>query len=173
MTDDAREFREAVKDVRVLKQHRTAPQRPRPQPVPAQTRRDNARVVAELLHHPIDHASLETGEELLYASPGVQRHVLRRLRRGEYAVMGEFDLHGMRVAEAGAALDGFFRRMRGHNQCCVRVIHGKGRRSPGREPVLRTWIARWLRLRKDVLAFSSAPRHDGGSGAVYVLLKKR
>jgi len=172
MSDESNEFREAVKDVRVLKQHKVVPTRPRPKPVPVQTHRDNAKVVADLLHHPLEPDSMETGDELLYVRPGIQRQVLRRLRRGDYAVLAELDLHGMRIADAGTELDRFFKRVRGKNQCCVRVIHGKGNRSPGREPVLKKWIARWLRLRKDVLAFVSAPTHDGGSGAVYVLLKK-
>ncbi len=172
MPDDSNEFRDALKGVRPIKQHKVAPARPRPKPIPAQTHKENAKVVADLLHHPIDPGHLETGEELLYARPGIQRNVLRRLRRGGYTVMAEFDLHGMRVAQAAGELDRFFKNVRGRNQCCVRVIHGKGKRSPGREPVLKNWIARWLRLRNDVLAYATAPVHDGGSGAIYVLLRK-
>ncbi len=172
MSDDSSEFRDALKDVRPLKQHKVAPAGPRPRPIPVQTHRENARVVADLLHHPIDPARVETGEELLYTSAGVQRNVLRRLRRGGYTVTAQIDLHGMRINEAAVALDQFFKGVRRNNLSCVRVIHGKGKRSPGREPVLKNWIAQWLRLRKDVLAYATAPAHDGGGGAVYVLLKR-
>lgn len=107
---------------------------------------------------------------LFHASPGVQRKLVRQLKRGQIKIQDELDLHGMRVREAGEALENFFAECSGRGLRCVRVIHGKGLRTGG--SVLKENVDRWLRLRGDVLAFCSAQPNDGGTGAVYVLLKK-
>jgi len=156
-----------------MRQDRTVAQRPLPRAEPVQSRRDEAEVMADLLSHRYDASGTENGEELLFSRPGIQRRVLQRLRRGEFAVVAEFDLHGMRVAEAGAALNRFLKNVPRQGSHCVRIVHGKGLRSPGGHAVLRGWVDRWLRRHRDVLAFCSARPVDGGTGAVYVLLKRR
>ena len=108
-----------------------------------------------------------------YHRPGLQNSVLRKLRRGQFPVQDELDLHGMTVREAGARLGDFLAHARGRRLSCVRIIHGKGLSSPGKSPVLKPQVARWLRAHEGVLAFTSARSEDGGSGAMYVLLRSR
>jgi DNA-nicking Smr family endonuclease len=97
---------------------------------------------------------------------------LRRLRRGQYAIRDEIDLHGMTQDEARAALGAFLAEAMLHDRRCVRVIHGKGRGSGHRGPVLKSAVNRWLRRHAAVAAFCSARRNDGGTGALYVLLSR-
>lgn len=165
-------FRAAVGDVRRLKQDRVPSTRARPAPLPEQSIRDARAVLVELLSTANDHAELETGEELLYARKGLRPSILRKLRRGKYAIEGELDLHGHRVPEAHAALTEFLRDMRAARKRCVRIVHGKGLGSDGKVPVLKEKVGAWLRRRQEVLAFCPAQPQDGGGGAVYVLLRK-
>ena len=97
---------------------------------------------------------------------------MRKLARGNFAVQGELDLHGMTVAEAKPALREFISESvyRGHS--CVRVVHGKGLGSGERGPILKTKVNNWLRRWDEVLAFVSTRQVHGGTGAVYVLLEK-
>jgi DNA-nicking Smr family endonuclease len=119
-----------------------------------------------------DPAELETGEELLYCRPGLQHNVLRKLRRGHYAVEAELDLHGLRVAEARQALTTFLQNALSLQIKTVRIIHGKGNGSFNKQPVLKGKVNNWLRQRIEVLAFCSARPVDGGTGAIYVLLRR-
>ncbi len=171
--DPRRLFRAAVGDVRRLKQDRVLPSRARPAPLPEQSARDARAVMLELLSSADDHADAETGEELLYARNGLRPSILRKLRRGNYAIEGELDLHGHRVPQAHAALGHFLRDMRASGKRCVRIIHGKGLGSDGKMPVLKEKVGSWLRRRQEVLAFCPAQPQDGGGGAVYVLLRKQ
>lgn len=166
-------FRNAVGEVRPIKSGQHSPAQPKAAPVPRQLAEDERAVVDELLSHEYDAAALETGEELLFERPGLRKNVLRNLRRGQYVVADELDLHGMTAEEARAALGKFIKHSGAHGNRCVRIVHGKGRRSSNQGPVLKPLVNRWLRLRDEVLAFCSARAVDGGTGAVYVLLRKR
>jgi DNA-nicking Smr family endonuclease len=104
---------------------------------------------------------------------GLGTDVLTKLRRGQWVVQSEIDLHGMTTTEAHDALGDFLDEARTHGWRCVRVIHGKGLSSPNREPVLKGKVRRWLAHWDDVLAYCEAQRHAGGSGAVLVLLKSK
>lgn len=108
-----------------------------------------------------------------YHRPGLQRAVLKKLKRGQFPVQDEIDLHGMTLKEAGELLGAFIEHARGQRFGCVRVIHGKGLSSPGRSPVLKPQVARWLRGHDGVLAYAAARDADGGSGAMFVLLRAR
>ena len=171
---DADLFRQAMAGVTPLNEDdRVVPETPRPAPVPQQRDSDEARVLAELLDGDLDPAELETGEEITFLRPGVQHQVLRRLRRGHFPVQAELDLHGHTRPEAREALRAFIDDSRTRDHRCVRVIHGKGLRSRHRGPVLKQLVDRWLRQLDEVLAFASARPVDGGTGAVYVLLRSR
>lgn len=170
--DDAKLFRQYVDGARPVIQDRIAPHRARRPAVPEQSRRDDEIVMNTLLSHEYEPADIETGEELLYARPGVQQTVMRKLRRGQYAVEAELDLHGYTVAQARETLDAFLGANRALGKRCVRVVHGKGNSSEGKLPVLKGKVNAWLRRRDHVLAFCSAIPRDGGTGAVYVLLKR-
>ncbi len=166
-------FREALGDVEPLRQDRAIPPRKRPAPVPEQSLRDAREVMDSLLSGEHDYAEIETGEELLFIRPGIRPTVARKLRRGQYAIEAELDLHGLRVSEAHELLKAFLAESRLHGKRCLRIIHGKGLGSYAKLPILKGKVNLWLRRHGDVLAFCSARPNDGGTGAVYVLLKRR
>ncbi|MBL8269603.1 Smr/MutS family protein [Steroidobacter sp.] len=165
-------FREAMRDVRRLRTtDKRAPSAPKPPPRARFTRADQKEVLKESLLPPSDEAALATGDELSFRRPHIPEGVLTKLRRGQYVVDGEIDLHGMTGAEAKAALREFITEAVVRRMSCVRIVHGKGRRSGPRGPVLKNVVNQWLQRIDQIQAFGSARQVDGGSGAVYVLLK--
>ena len=171
--DDERDlFRKTVGKIRPVKQDKIHPHRKRRKPVPDQTLRDQREVINSLLSDEYEPADVETGDELLYTRPGLQLSVIRKLRRGQYAIEAELDLHGATVVQAREAVNSFLKQARERDKRVVRIIHGKGRSSEGKMPVLKGKVNSWLRQKDEVLAFSSARPNDGGTGAVYVLLKR-
>lgn len=171
--DDHKSFKRALDGIRVLEQDKVFPHTNRPRPVPKQTLRDERQVVDDLLSDDFDATEIDSGDELLYFRPGLQKAVLRKLRRAEYAISAELDLHGHTVPQAREALIEFLNSTRCSHHVCVRIVHGKGRGSPGRKPVLKNKVFHWLCQRDEVLAICPARPYDGGTGAAYVLLKKR
>jgi DNA-nicking Smr family endonuclease len=172
--DESRAFREAMRGVRRLRRAaRPRPATPKPAPEARFMRADQAAVLRESLEGPLDEAVIDTGDELSFRRPHVPEAVLLKLRRGRYTVDAEIDLHGMTRSEAKAALRAFLADGTSKGMSCVRVIHGKGRRSGTRGPVLKSVVNHWLQRSDLVLAFGSARAVDGGSGAVYVLLRAR
>ncbi len=170
-TEDA--FREAVADVRPLPPQPPPPTTPRPSARARFRRLDDQQALRESLELAPGDWMIETGDELLFRRAGVTAALLNRLRRGEFAVEGEIDLHGLTASLARDALREFLHRAMGRRLHCVRVVHGKGLRSGPRGPVLKHAVNVWLRKVDAVVAFASAPRRDGGTGAVYVLLSER
>ncbi len=166
-------FRHAVGPVAPLAdKNRKAPRHRMPSPRARMRELDEREVIEHLLDHPIDPAMLETGDELEYRQDGVQLTVMRKLKRGQYACQAELDLHGMTVQEARPLVASFLERARLKNLRCVRIIHGKGLRSRQSGPVLKGKVAGWLQHRNEVLAFCSARPVDGGTGALYVLMRR-
>lgn len=109
------------------------------------------------------------------AHPGTDRNLLRALRRGDFSIQGQLDLHGKTQAEARDAVERFLSDSRRAKKRCVLIIHGRGLHSKDQLPVLKDWLKGWLsqkRIGNMVLAFSSARPQDGGAGAVYVLLRR-
>jgi DNA-nicking Smr family endonuclease len=150
------------------------PARVRPAPVPRQRLRDEARVLEESLSDDFDAAwLLETDAELSYRRRGVGPDVLRKLRRGVWVTQAQLDLHGFRRDEAREQLQTFLRDAARTGWRCVRIVHGKGNGSPGRESVLKGKVKGWLVQRHDVLAFVQARAADGGHGALLVLLRPK
>lgn len=170
--DQSSLFRETVGPVRRIKTNQVELRRPSPPPATTQRDADERAVLTDLLTHSWDPAQLETGEELSFLRPGVQLRVLRRLKRGQYSVGDEIDLHSMSADTARAVLEDFFNHARAQAYGCVKVIHGKGLRSKSGGPVLKKLVDHWLRRHPQVIAFASAKPNDGGTGAVYVLLKR-
>jgi DNA-nicking Smr family endonuclease len=167
------DFRDAVADVAPLaRAERHDARRPPPPPVPLQTRRDERAALEESLHGPVSiDDALDSGEELVYLRDGYPRQVLRRLRRGHWVVQDSLDLHGMNRVAAAEAVARFLRESAARGLRCVRIVHGKGRGSKNREPVLKAKLRHWLPRREDVLGFCQAPAAHGGAGAVLVLLR--
>ncbi len=148
------------------------PTRARPAPVPRQRLRDEARVLEESLSDDFDAAwLLETDAELSFRRRGVGPDVLRKLRRGVWVTQAQLDLHGLRRDEAREQLQIFLREAARTGWRCVRIVHGKGNGSPGRQSVLKSKVKGWLVQRLDVLAFVQARAADGGHGALLVLLR--
>lgn len=166
-------FRNILKDVRPLKQkhHYQAPQ-PKIKPVARQRIADDRQVLDDMFSDDFHPDDVETGEELLFSRAGLQTKLMRQLRRGQLSVRAELDLHGYTVVEARQALTEFLRDSLRHGDRCVRIVHGKGFGSKQKLPVLKNKVNAWLKQRDEVLAFCSARPVDGGTGALYVLLKR-
>jgi DNA-nicking Smr family endonuclease len=144
----------------------------RPEPLPRQREADERLALAEAMSDEVDIESLLlTDDGLSFRRQGVGTEVVNRLRRGHWAIQGELDLHGLRSDEARDALAGFLRESRRRGWRCLRVVHGKGHGSPGRQPVLKAKVQRWLGQSAEVLAFTQASAPQGGAGALIVLLK--
>ncbi len=167
------DFRSAMAGVqRRSGSDRIAPLRTPPPPRPRQAEADERAVMAELLEFSMFEPELiESSDTLSYRGPGLQDSVWRKLRRGAYRVRAELDLHGMNRGDAQLAVSMFLAECQSRDVRCVRIIHGKGNRSPNTGPVIKTLLDSWLRRRSDVIAFCSARPHDGGTGAVYVLMR--
>ena len=143
-------------------------------PVAVQQQLDNQAALVESLSDDFDVSTLlDTDADLSFAQTGIGSDVLRKLRRGHWSLQGEIDLHGLRSDEARTALAGFLQQAQKREWRCVRVVHGKGLGSPGKTPVLKQKVLRWLVQRTEVLAFVQAPANQGGAGALLVLLKGR
>src|SRR5262249_7661008 len=168
--EDAHLFREAVRDVKPLTQEAPGPEPRRPAPRARFTRADRLAVLRESLEGDAADPELASGEELVFTRGGVQRGVLRKLRRGQYRVQAEIDLHGLTVPEAKEELRAFLAESLERHFRCVRIVHGKGLRSGHRGPVLKGAVSSVLRRVGPVLAYVSARQVDGGTGALYVLL---
>ncbi|MFQ5935347.1 MAG: Smr/MutS family protein [Acidiferrobacterales bacterium] len=166
-------FLDWISDVRPIKQDRVTPFRALRAPVPEQSNRDAEDVMQNLLSGQHDPAEIETGEEVLYVRSGVRPATVRKLRRAHYAIEAELDLHGQRVPNARELINAFLRDALLAGRRCVKIIHGKGLSSDAKLPILKGKVSVWLARRGDVLAFCSARANDGGTGAVYVLLKRR
>ncbi len=151
---------------------RARPSRTPPAPAARQRELDEQAALAASLSDEIDiERLLETDEALSFRRETVPPEVLARLRRGHWVVQDQIDLHGLRTDEAREALLAFLTRALKREQRCLRIIHGKGLGSVGREPVLKGKVLKWLVQRDEVLAFCQARPTDGGSGALIVLLK--
>jgi DNA-nicking Smr family endonuclease len=169
--DDAL-FRDAMRGVEPLAKPRRQVSKPAPKPRAWSRRRDEAQALRESLELPPDGADIETGEELTFRRAGLPVRDFRKLRRGQFAVRSELDLHGLTADEALVALRDFIAEAAADGARCVRIVHGKGLGSGPRGPVLKNLVNKWLRRFDPVLAFcTTQPRH-GGTGAVYVLLRR-
>ncbi len=170
--DDIELFRDAVGEVKPVINDRVESQKPAPNAIPEQLEKDEQQVLNDLLSGDRNLEEITLGDEIQYHRPGIQLSILRKLRRGQFSVGGELDLHGMIAAEAKKELAAFIKEALQHGIRCVRIIHGKGLRSSNHGPVLKPLTAKWLSRHDEVLAFCTARPTDGGTGALYVLLKK-
>lgn len=165
--EDAALFRRAVGPVRTVDDSR-----PAQPPAPMRKARPKPRDARLPAAADPSFSLVEAGERLSYASAGVPARVLRELRRGRYPVEDEVHLRGMRAAEALRAAGDFIRAARADGLRYVRIVHGKGLASADHRPVIKGEIDHWLRRHDAVDAFCSAREIDGGSGALYVLLRR-
>jgi DNA-nicking Smr family endonuclease len=165
-------FRAAVADVTPITTSRVEHETDPPPAIPRQRELDEAAALHESLHgEPLIDLYLEGGDEAAWARTGVQRGVLRDLRRGRWSIEAQLDLHGHTRDEARDAVNQFIGECMSLRKRCVRIVHGKGLSSPGREPVLKKLVLGWLTQKSEVLAFCQARPADGGAGAVMVMLR--
>lgn len=166
-----RAFADAVGPVAALPPHgRARPTLARPTPEPRQRLLDEQAALQEAISDSVDVESLLlTDDGLSFRRAGVGLDVVTRLRRGHWAIQGQIDLHGLRRDEAREQLAAFMREAARRGWRCLRVVHGKGLGSPGRLPVLKVRVQRWLGQHADVIAFTQARAADGGAGALIVL----
>lgn len=166
-------FKRAVGAVKPLSHEPRVPLAPAPaKPVALQQQLDNDKVLRESLSDDFDVSTLlDTDDELSFRRPGIGTDVTQKLRKGHWSLQGQIDLHGMRSDEAREALGQFIRDATKRGWRCVRVVHGKGLGSPGKTPVLKGKVLRWLVQKIEVLAFVQAKASEGGAGALVVLLK--
>lgn len=145
---------------------------PPPSPIPRQRLRDQAAVLQEALSDEFDVSTLlDVDDQLSFRRPGIGSDVTRKLRKGEWSIQRELDLHGLRSDDARAALTGFIRDACQQGIRCVRIVHGKGLGSPGKAPVLKHKVHGWLVQKSQILAFVQARPAQGGAGALVVLLQ--
>lgn len=145
--------------------------RERPEPLPRMREADERAALKAALSDEVDVESLLlTDDGLSFRRPGIGPDVVTRLRKGHWAIQRQIDLHGLRRDEAREALAQFLRQTRQQGHRCLRVVHGKGLGSPGREPVLKGKVQRWLAQCDEVIAFAQASGPQGGAGALIVLL---
>lgn len=132
---------------------------------------DEKAVLKEAISDEFDVSTLlEVDEHLSFRRPGIGPDVTRKLRRGDWRIQRQIDLHGLRRDDAREALGLFIREAHQQGIRCVRVIHGKGLGSPGKAPILKSRVYSWLVQKNEVLAFVQAKPADGGAGALVVLL---
>ena len=166
-------FIRAVGEVTTLSHSPRVSLSPEPaKPLAQQQRLDDVNVLRESLSDDFDVSTLlDTDDELSYRSQGIGTDVTQKLRKGHWSLQGQIDLHGLRSDEARDALGQFIRDATKRGWRCVRVVHGKGLGSPGKTPVLKSKVQRWLVQKTEVLAFVQAKASEGGAGALVVLLK--
>ncbi|MEE8321404.1 MAG: Smr/MutS family protein, partial [Gammaproteobacteria bacterium] len=170
--DDIELFRRTVGSVKRMDQDQVITDTPKPRPIPEQSIKESQRIKQEMLTGSFESSELEIGDELLFIRPGIQKQVMRKLRRGQFSVEAELDLHGMIVNDAKKALSHFLAECTARHHRCVRIIHGKGLGSKDKRPLIKIKLNHWLQQRDEVLAFCSARPFDGGTGVAYVLLRQ-
>lgn len=166
-------FRQAIGPVRPLRAAAAPARAPRPEPRPRQGEADEARALAIARASPFAVADPLAFDAAAHRRADVPERVLKRLRRGQYAVEDEIDLHHLSAVHARASLRRFLTEARRERAVCVRIVHGKGLRSRPGGPVLKPLVERTLAQRLEVLAYASAPAAQGGTGAVLALLAPR
>jgi DNA-nicking Smr family endonuclease len=166
-------FQAAVGVVTVMPDKRRAHISPAPPaPIPKQQLLDEAAAFQEAISDEVDVSSLlDTDERLSFRRPGVGPDVTQKLRRGQWAIQRQVDLHGLRTDEAREVLGTFIREAHKQGIRCVRVVTGKGLGSPGKTPVLKDKVHRWLVQKSEIVAFVQAQPAQGGAGALVVLLQ--
>ena len=172
--DDGALFRAAIGEVKPIRA--VAPPantKPRPKPRARMAERDEAEAQSEFARLLRDSSPLEAGDTASYRRDTLPARLFQRLKRGQFSVQDELDLHGATAVQADALLRQFLLEAHAHEHGCVRIIHGKGLQSDSGAPVLKNLVDRVLRQRNDVLAFHSAPPTQGGTGAMMVLLARR
>ena len=165
-------FREAMSEVRPLAHDKAYHEVKKSEFKPAKHNDTEEFFVHDPLSDELEIEDVDAAEILSFCCTGIQNSVFRRLRSGSYRISDELDLHGLTIKQAKKLLLYYLQEAVQFEGCCVRIIHGKGHRSGNNKPVLKIHVNHWLSEHERVLAFHSTKPKDGGTGAVYVLLKR-
>ncbi|MDB2705046.1 Smr/MutS family protein [Pseudomonadota bacterium] len=165
-------FRAEMRDAKPLQHDRLLHIRPKPKAKVLEHAQNIDRSNSDPFSDMFAPEAVGNEEYLEYRGPGIQHRVFSKLRSGKIHIEAELDLHGLTLAMAEPSLADFIQQCQQQQIRCVRVIHGKGWSSKDNKPVLKTKLNLWLRESEIVLAFCSATVADGGTGAVYILLKR-
>ena len=169
-------FLEEMQDVRPIRRAERADVRAVRELTPGHLERQRAAVSdLPLDDNPLtaDHVELLSSHDILsFQRPGVQHGVFKKLRLGRYQIEARLDLHRMTIEQARREVFAFVRDCMRYGLRSVIILHGKGERNPDNVALLKSHVAKWLPELDDVMAFHSAQRHHGGTGAVYVMLRK-
>ena len=172
-------FRQAMADVIPLSSNRIDPPvLPRPpsgEPVPEDPDAEAVRQLRKLVQTGDGFVLRHTAEYVEGSAGWLPPEMFRRLHNGYFSIQDHVDLHGLNLNAAKTHVDRFLEQAIAAGKRAVLVVHGRGRCSPG-PPVLKQNLTRWLvsgRWKRWVIAFTSARSHDGGTGATYVLLRRR
>lgn len=168
IVDEASLFQEAMQGVEPIKQANKVQVKPARKKITIRDHEIKTSINDVFSDAPVD----DCPDQLLYSRDGITPATLKKLRKGQYPVDNSIDLHGMTVDAARNYLMEFLSECEADGSRNVIIVHGKGYSSPDKKPVIKPMVNRWLRAAPNVLAFCSAQPRDGGSGAVYVLLKR-
>jgi DNA-nicking Smr family endonuclease len=168
-------FRDAMKEVREIVEFRRIPFRCRgaaPISKGVSSDDDTLKTVVEIVRGRRPLNLPDTQEYVEWVSPSYKADVVRKLHEGSFSVQDCLDLHGLILREAEIEVEDFLAESLKKRLRCVKIIHGRGLRSPS-GPVLKEALIKWLicRHRKKIIAFVTARQCDGGLGALYLLLK--
>ncbi|MGZ4970780.1 MAG: Smr/MutS family protein [Methylobacter sp.] len=168
--EDSDLFRTAIGKVRAIKSDKVLLTKDgKPKPFPKSKAVNVEERLIDIIEFDVEKVSLE--DSMSFTASGLQHNVLKKLRKGQFGLDAEIDLHGLNSNEAKRQLLHFLHDCVEDGCRCVHIVHGKGYRSADNHPVLKNNLNIWLRQHKDVQAFCSAPPKDGGTGAVFVLLQ--
>lgn len=168
-------FREMMSDVDPIEQDKVETQPASHQPTEAQLARQQAAqklADSDPEYLSLDYATMVKPDEVMaYKRAGVQEGVFRKLRLGKYDIHARLDLHKMSLEKARDEILRFLKQCQRMDIRTVVIVHGKGERS-NPPAMMKSYVCQWLQQISDVLCYHSALRHQGGSGALYVMLKK-
>ncbi len=170
-------FKIAMADVREIKEFRETTIRKKKIELAEKKKKDEVEEVRELLMSIVTgNTSIrlsDTGEYMEWVNTGSRKVLCERLHRGDFSIQDYIDLHGMTLSEAEAEIARFLRNSISKGLSCVKIIHGRGLRSP-KGPVLKAALAKWLqgKFKRYIIAYATARDKDGGLGATYVILNR-
>ncbi|PHS70282.1 MAG: DNA mismatch repair protein MutS [Methylophaga sp.] len=170
--DDIDLFKIEIGEVEHIEHDRIHPITNRPKPIPQFRQQRLDQDFNDTFSEDFEPHTVGSEETLHFRRSGIQKKLFSRLRNGHLHIEAELDLHGMTIPIAHDALAKFLHECHGYNIRCARIIHGKGWGSKQHKPVLKTKLNSWLQQDQNILAFCSAPIEDGGTGAVYILLRR-
>jgi len=171
-TDESNEFLQAMKGVKRLKNDRFDLKNQVKKKPAFFNRLKEAVEIPDQLSDEWEIAPVGYEEIIKFAKDGISYKQMHQLKTGNILVEDHLDLHGLSIPESRQLIVEFlhFTKMTGAR--CVRIVHGKGYKATQHYPVIKNKVNSWLRQHPDVLAFHSATPKDGGTGAIYVLIKR-